>query len=896
MTSTATDKLDRFAKECAKKAAYQQKRDIGGLMMALTQEPGLLAALEDMDRRPAWRMKLNEWLATTQDLPVTQKERMLLRIFAGDETAVLAAPSPDKEALTPFIISGGTGAGPKMDDILKWRVLGHLASVLVSSPSTSLLAALRKIMLKPVELTDGAPAFLPGMDEDIRNRVMKALLERGENIWKFKSHWYKCSCGYTFFIGECGRPMEVTACPGCGLQIGGKDHTKTSATQEDDETDRSPAGYMLPRADKDEKHVSFREVPTSSARAVRLLLHGAMFCGVASVAERPMPRIYNHIINQDSMCSMMQESEAKYIGDHFTNDWRQMVDLLSSNVEDLSATLHNLLRLMSIELRDDPKLGTHATGQAASSSEAAATVNWEKLSLNMRNSWEETMEAKYLSNMVKNNDSVQDLYKRWGGAAEDGKFVAELKEAADVRDFPRQKREAEMPQLWAFRSAVTLDALHKHVGIQRNATEALPVLCTVLQQPLFPVLKALGMLVGVFEWHSLVINHFSGRITRTDAAKLRVGEVLNSLPPPDRVKWERAFKQFERAWHIAWPYVDRYECQGFSENLKQVMVHRDSEMIWCIAEGKDEGLCPLAITQWLVERHNELVQVVSASMGYPARKVSSRLLGQHDVINYDEVELMRFLRSRCVTYGVGGKLNFDFRLLENHLGRELSRPEITMELRGFQWLGESFSGGNELKSVIKQRDLLPDIIERLRLELASPSVAHLCLQKVQMSTSFILKSGGGLSVEHAGEMLLSEYLRSVLSESPDCLPSATARSQVHLWHVDAFSKLLKQIMNKDPMDSIDPKYKADLPSDIERQLLANKEKLPEVLLELLGNFAETRLSETYIGDTYPMMDCISQVVQELDVSQEAEDAIAANLPSGLLMKHWAAVYRALKAQ
>jgi len=826
---------------------------------------------------------------------VTDKERMLLRVFAGDETAVESAPMPDKQMLMPFVIAGSNGSGPKMDDILKWRVLGHLASVLVSAASGSLLASLRKIMLEPDELMDGAPSFVPGMDEDIRNRVMKALLERGENIWKFKSHWYKCSCGYTFFIGECGRPMEQTQCPGCALQIGGRDHTKTASTTEDDETDRSPAGYMLPPAGKDDKHISFREVPASSARVVRLLLHGCMFCGVASVATTPMPRIFNHIVNPDSMCTMLQEHEAKYVGDHFHNDWQQAVEILSSNTEDLAATLHNLLKIISTELRDEPKAGSSYVVPASSSTDSGLpAVNWEKLNLQMRNSWEETMEGKYLTSMVKNHDNVQELYARWGGAAEDGKFVAELKEAADVRDFPKHKREAEMPQLWAFRSAVTLDALHKHVGIQRNATEALPVLCTVLQQPLFPVLKALGMLVGVFEWHSLVINHFSGRITRTEAASLRVGEVLSSLPPAERQKWEHAYQQFERAWHIAWPYVERHECLQLTENLKQVMVNRDSEMLWCIADSANEGICPLALTQWLVERHNELVQVVSASMGYPARKVSSRLLGQHDVIYYDEHELMRFLRSRCVTYGVGGKLNFDFKLLENHLGRELSRPEITMELRGFQWLGESFSGGNELKSVIKQKELMPDTIERLRVELASPSVANICLQKVQMSISFILKSGGGLSVEHAGEMLLVEYLRSVLSESADSLPSATARAQVHLWHVDAFAKLLKQIINKDPMDSIDPKYRAALPRELEEAVLEAKPRLPEILLEVLGNFAETRLTETYIGDEVPMMDCLSTVLQDLDVSQDAADAIKHQLPGGLLMKHWASVYRLLK--
>jgi len=423
--------------------------------------------------------------------------------------------------------------------------------------------------------------------------------------------------------------------------------------------------------------------------------------------------------------------------------------------------------------------------------------------------------------------------------------------------------------------------------------ESLPVLSTVLQQPLFPVLKALGMLVGVFEWHALVISHFSGRLTRPEAENMRVGEFLSNLPPTDRLKWERAYNQFEQAWHIAWPYIDRYECLELTENLKSIMIDRDSQMVCCIADSTGVGICALALTSWLVERHNELVQVVSASMGYPARKVSSRLLGQHDVVYYDENALMRFLRSRCVTYGVGGKLNFDFKQMEHHLGRELSKPEITMELRAFQWLGDNVSGNNELKTVIKQKDLMPDTIERLKVEMSSPSVANLCLQKVQMSVSFILKSGGGLSTEQAGEMLLSNYLQTILSESPDSLPSATARAQVHLWHIDSFVKVLRQIINKDPLESVDPKYKVELPKELEDAVKSAKPHIPEILIEVLGSFAEARLTETYLGENYSLIEVLGTAMDEFDVSREDAAAVNDNLPEGLLMKHWGMVYRVL---
>ena len=48
--------------------------------------------------------------------------------------------------------------------------------------------------------------------------------------------------------------------------------------------DRSPWGYVLPPCEKDEKHVSFREVQSSSARAIRLMLHGSMFLGILAAA------------------------------------------------------------------------------------------------------------------------------------------------------------------------------------------------------------------------------------------------------------------------------------------------------------------------------------------------------------------------------------------------------------------------------------------------------------------------------------------------------------------------------------------------------------------------------------------------------------------------------------
>merc|ERR1719491_1588597 len=172
------------------------------------------------------------------------------------------------------------------------------------------------------------------------------------------------------------------------------------------------------------------------------------------------------------------------------------------------------------------------------------------------------------------------------------------------------------------------------MGVEPEAQDRLPVLCATLQQPLFSVLDALGMLVGVFEWHQLVMSHFGGRISRKAAGELTVQAHFDSLAPADRKKWVDSFEQFKKAWQIAWPHVDRYECLEIPDHMKTVIVNEESSMVYCICDQENEGICPLVLTQWLVARHNELVQIVAAAQSYPQRKVSSRLLGQHDVVNY----------------------------------------------------------------------------------------------------------------------------------------------------------------------------------------------------------------------------------------------------------------------
>ena len=208
---------------------------------------------------------------------------------------------------------------------------------------------------------------------------------------------------------------------------------------------------------------------------------------------------------------------------------------------------------------------------------------------------------------------------------------------------------------------------------------------------------ALGTLVGVFEWQSLCINQFSGRITKAvsalghslcsqaQAGEMTVADVLESVPrnPGEKSQWKQAgsthvytylgdveresFLRPSRTSSVpgAWPCptaststlelraVDfAVRCLQIPETMREYRLSEEDAMLWCIPDQKDDGLFALAVIDWLVAQHNEVVQIVAGTMAYPTRKVSSRLLAQHDVARSPRFQL----ETRCETaFSSGGR-------------------------------------------------------------------------------------------------------------------------------------------------------------------------------------------------------------------------------------------------
>ena len=60
--------------------------------------------------------------------------------------------------------------------------------------------------------------------EPVTNAEKAAVYAAMAQSFQGTGHWYYCTNGHPFTVGECGMPMQTSTCPQCGATVGGTDH------------------------------------------------------------------------------------------------------------------------------------------------------------------------------------------------------------------------------------------------------------------------------------------------------------------------------------------------------------------------------------------------------------------------------------------------------------------------------------------------------------------------------------------------------------------------------------------------------------------------------------------------------------------------------------------------
>jgi hypothetical protein len=61
--------------------------------------------------------------------------------------------------------------------------------------------------------------------EDVSHTEMSSIKLAMSKEFSGSGHWYRCTNGHLYTVGECGMPMELSTCPECHTRVGGHSHT-----------------------------------------------------------------------------------------------------------------------------------------------------------------------------------------------------------------------------------------------------------------------------------------------------------------------------------------------------------------------------------------------------------------------------------------------------------------------------------------------------------------------------------------------------------------------------------------------------------------------------------------------------------------------------------------------
>jgi len=459
-----------------------------------------------------------------------------------------------------------------------------------------------------------------------------------------------------------------------------------------------------------------------------------------------------------------------------------------------------------------------------------------------------------------------------------GPFMAELQESLEV------KQSTENEDDFAYRE-VRLGTLTALEELKNMPLSDQPILKLLLRQYPGP-LQALPFLRDCVQWVSFVNRTFSRRIDRETARKMSIKDALAGGGPVE----DAHFRGFQTAWHFAWPFVERYGCLVVPTEYKQVVMDPSQPLTFCAASEQDEGMCCLALLQYLTELHNAVLD----TLGTFDAPTSSRVLTHAHMIDFETLDIESFLANRCLSY-VQGARSYDVVRAEHFLHDSLRlKPRIVLELRQFTFLKEDTT----LRlPQIPQRLLPLDVREKLSTELSGKNVslASGCLEVVEMAAQFLAAQSNLQLDAEVGSMLLHDYLTTALLLETTDLP-LVATLHVRLMHLESFWKFLQSICNPQAAKiCIRAKYKEAFGDDNEalrtqlHTLLELKEHR-KVLVDCMYALMRDYLTEDFMSANEKL-----KVV--LGMSETPHGDLGSfswfedHFPHGILMKHTEEVWK-----
>ena len=615
--------------------------------------------------------------------------------------------------------------------------------------------------------------------------------------------FYSCSCG-TLFCSK--HPGDSATCPECKTPCIDKVEQK-----EDEELNvacSQEKGYIL-LPPSDDVFCCVRSLGPSDFRIIHLLVHGALYGGLAL-----------GMAHAESFAEgMVKKDEGNSFADvcfqHIVSDLSALCHLFNCEEEEVMLLLHRVLEVTA------PILTTvdHCTSEL------------RRLSVEQKIS--DAIGPIVREFCVKRKITIPNVTESLS------QIERQIEECDNPQFADTSERNLHITRLFRATSSKSLNSLrayYMHAGSEIKAAHPLLGLFLDFHDRL-PMVSHLNTLLI---WIRIVETQLSRRISRQEASRLRIGEIIRGEYHCQKIadgekEWlGNAFKKFKSSWEKIRPAV--MEAIGTEVPHMTEM----SPISLCLVERRDNGKFLCTGLKVLQKIQNDFVRKVlgiaasrkCAALGFLEREGDTAVVQMVHLQDAHEKEIIHYKWSSDILkhsqhnteYGQGKEILYDFGRIEKELAVSFllgkSYLSSAAGLNEFMFAKELFHACkgilDNLETIVPQQPLTQDVKAGLqRLKERSLKGVQDLLEHMEIVLCLLKKHQFGEPSES-----LIEFTDRWLADSrpfpTSLLPEP--RKAVLLMHVVSLYEFLEDLLADSATEGIHDMYREDLPSDTRQQM------------------------------------------------------------------------------
>ncbi|NWI27850.1 RN213 ligase, partial [Sula dactylatra] len=636
-----------------------------------------------------------------------------------------------------------------------------------------------------------------------------------------------CPNGHPCTVGECGRPMEISRCLDCGVEIGGHQHKPVYGFQEfRSNEDRTQTGHILGEAqNRKTTGVSDRAMSPLVFILIRLLTHLAMLLGATK-----NPQSLQNIIKPPV------HNSVSFLQQHIQEDLAQLTKILGKSVDETICILHLVLGSLLRDRHQHPGQWPVQFDDMLSTKEKRN--KWEEIVANTVIVPElEELDKKLLNlnrqiqedERISSNPIVKTVY------GDPVMFLSQLPKDSHIHH----------SKMWSCRKRISVENLG-HVVQQKNAKDTVPLLWKFLQKE--TELRLIKFLPEILALQRDLVRQFQNT---ADFKHCSIRDFLNEpLSDVLRDLLQRRVNVFLSVWNKLRSSLDTNGEIKLPIGYCNADLTLDSKLEVLLPYQQGLGLCSTALASYLISLHNDFIHAVNKHFKEDDRYViSPSEVADLHVISYEvERDLIPLILSNCqYSMEKGGETlqDFDLERIQQQVISKFLQGKPLITLTGIPTLVYRHDRNyeqlfNDVKNKLDQSALPSSVMNMISVELQSYSDVCEALSVTEMTLGFLAMAG-----ENA-EMLLTDYIEEVLQMGDQTNPHVLqALRQCYLKHSIALWQLLFTRKSEQLL-----RLKRDPFVDISR---AYKDELSPETAKLLNTFLVQSRLETFLQELHEMI-------------------------------------------